>query len=376
LLSLIQALADRHQRIKGLAYLSLPPSVISKLGLAPSGLQEQRAPSIIEMLISHGIDVPPALELDGKGLYDCYTFIGHQIGMNPDIADALLSAGFRDIDQSNDDGWSPLLQSWYHHNFEMVDWFASRGVKLDSRHTDIPLTALHLCVKGISLHGPGSTKEDGNMSHLRERYIEMTQKELGIPYDDCTCECSSKGCTPVKSLLENPNHWPHLSQKDEIRTCVELLKPPRLILKQYIHHFTRTVLFDFMGGDHTCCTVGPRFGLVDTMQRPKRAGKWQKRLHACNGFPGEHYQCCRNGLPVPRRASLQALQDPDVLRATLDFAMSHYDEMNRPDTMPAEEQVYAYINWILEEGYLDIDVSDGCGYCTSDYWRKNIWTST
>jgi len=58
--------------------------------------------------------------------------------------------------------------------------------------------------------------------------------------------------------------------------------------------------------------------------------------------------------------SLRALKDPDVFSATLNSAMSHYDEMNRPDTMPADEQVYAYINWILKEGYLDIDVSNGC----------------
>ena len=58
--------------------------------------------------------------------------------------------------------------------------------------------------------------------------------------------------------------------------------------------------------------------------------------------------------------SLEALRTPDVLNATIETAMSHYDEMDRPDTMSAEEQVFEYIKWISREGHLDIDASNGC----------------
>jgi hypothetical protein len=333
----------------------LPPSVSTKLELTLGELQEQRAPSIMETLLSHGIDVPPALELDGKGFYDFFKVGPRQVQTTSKAANALWSAEFYRFDEPNDDGWTPFLQSWFYHNFEMIDWFARRGVELDSKHTNAPLSALHLYAKGMRYFG----KAPRPISPLEEHCIESIQKKLGIPYDDCTCICSPEGCIPSKFVFEF-NYEGLYSQRREIQHFIKHLNPPKHLLSRYIYHLTQHILFDFLGGEHTCCSLGRDYVSMLKLRRPTRTNSWRKTSYGSIDFPGEHYQCCTNGLPVPRVESLRALQDPDVFSVTLDSAMSHYDEMDRPDTMPAEEQIYAYIKWILEEGYLDIDVSHGC----------------
>jgi hypothetical protein len=362
---LIQALSDRHTRIKNLANSCLPPSVFSTLGLAPHGLQEQRASSITEKLLSHGIDVPSALELDGKGLYDIPWTGGLICQVTPEVATALWRAGFHDIDEPNNNGWTPFLQSWFCHNFEMINWFAGKGTKLDSKHAESPLTALHLYAKRLGSCEAALRQEEVDTSALKQHYMGMIQQQLGIPYDDCTCACSPNGCTPAKFLLETDSLEHHHSHKDRIRTWISDTKPSTALSSRYIYQFTRIVLFDFLGGDHTCCSLGQSHLTFRHLRKPKKAMTWRKRFmmdyHVSNSQNvKEHLQCCMNGLPVPRIDGLQDLQDPIAFSAAFDSAMSHYDEMNRPDTMPAEEQVFAYIIWILEEGYLDIDVSNGC----------------
>jgi hypothetical protein len=365
---LIQALSDRHTRIKDLANSCLPPSVFSTLGLAPHGLQEQRASSITEKLLSHGIDVPSALELDGKGLYDSRWTGGLSRQVTPEVATALWCAGFHDIDEPNNNGWTPFLQSWFCHNFEMINWFAEKGIRLDSKHAEAPLTALHLYAKRLGYYKATSRHKDVNTSALKQHCIGMTQQQLGIPYDDCTCACSPNGCTPAKFLLEIDIPGHDYSYTHRIRTWTSDIKSSTTLSSRYIYQFTRIVLFDFLGGVHTCCSLGQSYLTFRPLRKPTKAMTWRNYSTSPLRGPNkslfsdtnEHRQCCMNGLLVPRSGSLEGLQDPDVFSATLASAMSHYDKMNRPDTMPAEQQVFAYINWILEEGYLDIDVSNGC----------------
>jgi hypothetical protein len=362
---LVQALSDRHTRIRNLAKSCLPPSIFSTLGLAPHGLQEQRASSITEKLLSHGIDVPSALELDGKGLYDIHWTNNLSLQVTPEVATALWCAGFHDIDEPNNNGWTPFLQSWFCHNFEMINWFTKKGIRLDSKHAEAPLTALHLYAKRLGSYKAASRQEHVDTSALKQHYIGMIQQQLGIPYDDCTCACSPNGCTPAKFLLEKDSPQHQHSYKDRIRTWTSDTKPSTALSSRYIYQFTRLVLFDFLGGEHTCCSLGQSYSTFWYLQKPTKAMTWWKRFTMDYNVRNsqnvkEHLQCCMNGLLVPRSGSLEGLQDPDIFSATFASAMSHYDKMNRPDTMPAEQQVFAYINWILEEGYLDIDVSNGC----------------
>ncbi|CAN9101984.1 unnamed protein product [Alternaria alternata] len=98
---LIPALIERHTRLTDMAIMFLPPPVLSKLNLVPGQRNEKDAPLTIEALISHGVDVPQALDLDGKGLYD-FSSMHNDIQLVPETADALWNAGFQDIDTPDD----------------------------------------------------------------------------------------------------------------------------------------------------------------------------------------------------------------------------------------------------------------------------------
>jgi ankyrin repeat protein len=362
---LIPALIERHTRLMDMAVMVLPSFILSKLNLASGQRHEQRAPSIIEALISHGVDIPRALDLDGKSFY-YFSVMSENIHLAPKIADAFWNAGFQDIDTPDEKGATPYLQSWYCANFEMVDWFVQRGVSITSEHRDAPLTALHVYAK--RLHYPGGAfADDVDAVPTNQNYMEMIQKHLEIPYDNCICECSPRGCSPVKFLLKDHGAYLDFTRKDVVRKWIENVSPPASLLQKYIYECTRWILFDFLGGEHTCCSLAKTCSVEYTVPTVLRTepleNKWIKRIDKLYRAKTEHLNRCKVDILIPQRESLRTLQDPGIFKTTLDSAMSHYDEMDRPDTMPVENQVFAYINWLLTEKYLDINVSYECEHC-------------
>jgi ankyrin repeat protein len=107
---LVPVLIDRHRRLQDMASNLLPPSVYFELELAPGKMHERKAPLMVERLIAHGLDVPQALELDGKSFYNFADFFG-DAKMTPEIANAFWDAGFCDIDMPDENGVTPFLQS-------------------------------------------------------------------------------------------------------------------------------------------------------------------------------------------------------------------------------------------------------------------------
>ncbi|CAN9115910.1 unnamed protein product [Alternaria alternata] len=359
---LVPALIDRYKRLQNMASRFLPPSIFSKFELAPGQSREQKAPSMIETLIAHGIDVPQALELDGKGFYN---FADHfsSIKMAPETASAFWDAGFREIDTPDNNGLTPFLQSWFSADFEMVDWFAQRGILMRSEHKSTPLTALHFYSARLRFPGDGFAR-DVNAVPTSEHYMDMIRKEMGIPYDDCRCACSPGGCAPIKFLFD-PDIEDGM-RKPRIRKWLENVRPSQALELEYVYHLTRYLLFDFLDGEHTCCYLGLECSIHYNVSRRERFMiKFGGQTGGSHERYDEHLRLCASGLPIPQRECLQALRDPDIFGKTLNSAMSHYDEMDRPDTMPLEEQAFKYINWLLIEGHLDIDVSYEC-----EHWRR------
>ena len=354
---LIPAMIERHMRLMDLAGSHLPPSLFSKLNVTPGQFHEQKAPSVLAVLLSNGIEVPGALELDGEGFYNFSDMHG-LIELEPATADLFWNAGFREIDTPDDYGVTPFLQSWFMANFAMVGWFIERGISMQSQHKDAPLTALHLYAH--RMHYPGAVFEgDIDKVPTDPHYMEAIQEELGIPHDDCMCICSPTGCTPVKFLSERMPYHTGLTKR-HVRKWIENVRPPQLLKTQYVYDFTRCLLFDFLGGEHTCCDLGQTCSIDSRAPLREKTSKWHKRVHGIRADWVEHARFCQLGVPIPQRESLQLLEDKEIFKMTLDDAMSHYDEMKRPETMPAEEQVFEYINWIISKGYLAIDVSYDC----------------
>lgn len=90
---IVEALIDRHSRLLDMARIFLTPSKLSKLNITKDQKRERHAPWIIDMLISHGIDIPEALELDRKSFYN-FASMNDSIHINPHVASAFWDAGF------------------------------------------------------------------------------------------------------------------------------------------------------------------------------------------------------------------------------------------------------------------------------------------
>ncbi|KAK1909809.1 hypothetical protein P3342_007981 [Pyrenophora teres f. teres] len=207
---------------------------------------------------------------------------------------------------------------------------------LVSNMIDIP-EALYLDGKSVYTdHGPFLAPEDA------DRLWNAGFHDIDEP--------NSEGLMPFLQA------W-HNGCFQSIAWFVDKVNPPLSLLRQYILGTTRFLLFEFLGGHHTCCSIsmegsvkGPRpyyaLSRVKHEQFPN-----DKKAHL---FDHEAY--CESGLPMPRLGTFAATPNVETLNAALESAMSHYEEMDRPDSMPFEKQPFEYINWIIAKGYLAVDL--------------------
>jgi hypothetical protein len=85
---IVVALTDRHTRLLNMARTSLPFFKFSGIPSAKGEKLETYAPDIMSLLLSHGIHLPEALELDGKSFYEQVGYDGCR-RLTPKIARTL-----------------------------------------------------------------------------------------------------------------------------------------------------------------------------------------------------------------------------------------------------------------------------------------------
>lgn len=232
---------------------------------------------------------------------------------------------------------TPFLQNWFCANFQMIGWFAKKGVSLSSKHRDASLNGLHLYAVRIGYPG-ANFSHDPEAVPAEENYIAQIQKEVDIPHDECTCPCSPNGCSPIKFLCQRSSHSG--SRRVLFRTWLKKVKPERRLLQQYVLEFTRCFLFDFLGCKHTYCILTQEGGIVSE--------KYRKYYTSIS----EHAMMERvllfqnDKLPRPRK-SVTSLENAEMEKV-LDLYISKYDEMPRLETMLAEAQPFNYVHWIVE----------------------------
>ena len=339
--AVIAALADRHERLIERARSLLPSIIFSGFKIIDGRKKEQQVPCIREALLTRGFTVPEGLELDDKSVYSVATMDG-RAQMTNEVANALWSAGFDNINEPNEDGLTPLLQNWFCANFPMIAWFVHKDVSLVSRHRDASLNGLHFYAARI--YYPGSNfSNDPDAVPTHEDYIAQIQKEVGIPHDECSCSCSPNGCSPIK--LSCRYFYPVGSRRDFFRTWLRKIKPELRLLQQYVLEFTRHLLFDYLGCMHTCCVLGQE-GSIETEGY-------------CTDYISDFVKMMRtsvfqiDGLPQPYSFATSAKED-ETRESVLEFYMSKYDEMPRPDTLLPEEQPFHFVHWVLERYEVEV----------------------
>ncbi|KAI1476479.1 hypothetical protein F4774DRAFT_420697 [Daldinia eschscholtzii] len=109
---------DRHTRLFCLGTTMIPESSLI-YQVNEDGLDETLAPSLIEELLLHGIQIPPTLRLDGVSLFDSADFDA-SIRIPTYVADKFWNSGLRNIAGFDKNGLTPVLHNWYAANFDMV----------------------------------------------------------------------------------------------------------------------------------------------------------------------------------------------------------------------------------------------------------------
>ncbi|OJJ05168.1 hypothetical protein ASPVEDRAFT_834581 [Aspergillus versicolor CBS 583.65] len=267
----------RRKHLLELARTMLPEYSQEELRLERDLLPDSNAGEIHTQLTQHNILVPSSLQ---PYIYTCYhvASVFHGPTLSVDDMEFLYTAGFRDIDVPDSNGYTPIgrvnLVSLSEHSFEeyieRLQWFVGKGVTLHSPPTITGSVPSHHISRNItylllqtSLLTPETSIEGPHC--LWSKSIGTHNRDLiGLVYgsghkDNCSCSCSMAGCTPVSMALRVIFGGPW----DYDPTCRRKPKENGFFLQQFIlgipsfaaaaHDVLRFITFTDLGLTHTCC---------------------------------------------------------------------------------------------------------------------------
>jgi hypothetical protein len=284
---IIDGLIDRHTRLINLASSVLPDHYEFRRQFGQSYIVERDAPFLLDALARSKYPIPPDLDADRDGLSVYDTAELHaRIRLTTTLADQLWNGGFRYVDGvSPISNLTPLLQSWYVANFDMVSWFIGKGASpftksLPKSHSGLHLFAARISYPGLHFHHdrfrvPGHNglvkqlMDDGNMWH-----------------DSCRCLCSPNGCTPISIAVKQ---W--LDPADGYKTLLDLSRVlhGKLLYRpkedpKHVEQLLRIFVFEKIWLKHTCCRID-QFGNINTWNEWRSTGK-----SAYSGFENKFHQ--------------------------------------------------------------------------------------
>ncbi|KAI1271889.1 hypothetical protein F5Y07DRAFT_327944 [Xylaria sp. FL0933] len=261
---IIDALIDRHTRLINLTIALSPNHPDVKEHLNESIISETRGPESFESLTKSGYHVPPALELDrdGKSVYDTASFDA-DIRLTVSIANRLWNGGFKRINEfSTLNDLSPLLQSWFIADFDMISWFIEKGVSPFSKDGRGSHTGLHLYAARLASPGRffGNNIEKVPTDSFR---VQQLIDHSDLWHDSCHCLCSTSGCTPTSIVVSHS--WAKLvrMRKNDYHGMRHVLKCWKEKMVYQPHRYPdhapqllRAMLFEKMRLKHTCSRIG------------------------------------------------------------------------------------------------------------------------
>lgn len=265
--SIITAYIDRYSRLFNLALSVLPQSSPILAELVPGQLHEKLVPQVQKELKRYNCCIPPALELrtDGSSVYETAD-LHARTRLTVQMADRLWDGGFRQIHEYSNRGTTPLLESWYNADFDMIKWLISKGASPLSRHEQTQGSGLHLYAHRLGYPG-AYFNYDISAVYYDEAVVSQLGSDLHSTRDSCYCLCSAGGCTPVvvflKWCIDLRGMGLYGSQRSEYE---RYLKQLRLFWKKMPpahgeeHVSTEAVLrflvFEEMNLKHQCCRLG------------------------------------------------------------------------------------------------------------------------
>lgn len=258
---IIDALANRHTRLIELALSVLPYYLDLDQWITEGVICETGAVKIAQKLATYNCSIPDALELDnGKSVYDTVDFHASRRLAVPQ-AEKLWGCGFRRIDECVlGNGLTPLLQSWFIADFDMISWLIGKGANPFAKHRDALLSGLHLFAAGLS-YSAGYFDYNSSTISIKHQHIIQLWTDENCYRDSCSCLCSMEGCTPLSIVAKQS--WALGSHQypfapPGIKSRVSIWRDKMLYLPEDPDHqeqLLRSILFRLLKISHTCCYI-------------------------------------------------------------------------------------------------------------------------
>lgn len=252
----IRHMKDRRQRLKRLALNSLSFRDCNRLHLYNESVLDFLASLTCQLLRQQDVKIPLALSADGGSIYYSWDF-----PPNLSILDTLYRHGFRDTDPfifGLEPGQLPKLFErtppehlyWlYNHGLDLIRPLECAGNPgLWPRQC---LSAAHIALLGSDFDYSFFMR--CKKWPLFERGFWSLQREISAREiaDNCRCNCSARGCSPLIYMLKGCNvDWGIVSLHAEALYTV-LMPQDQVALLRF-----RT--FEALNITHTCCR--PRKG--------------------------------------------------------------------------------------------------------------------
>lgn len=215
------------------------------------------------------------------------------MNLNRRQAQCLWDAGFRDVDEFDEYGHSPLMRMQdYRSGSELVEWFVSKGADLHRQQAyaftiddqERPRRKHHKpCINAIkteetshvtaahyladSLVWLGQGHEALRLPVLNEKARKVITMILGYPLPDCcVCACSVAGCHPYTMFMKSSLRYRRnlnifcarnlaLQNTEAVADLLDVDQPSLIWLRREMLRFNT---FEKLRLRHTCCFITDR----------------------------------------------------------------------------------------------------------------------
>lgn len=278
------ALVNRRNRLRDLAFSTLSLSDVATLGISTTDVLDDKASSVFAALEQRNINIPAALTVSR---FEKSVF--HSDFLSLPQYESLFTRGFHDVDSFCSEGLTPLMNLGYlweqslEKSIQLGLWLISKGADLDREHQNylVPCTtAAHIISSGLGnsirflVRGDLVSKFDRRSTTiiysgypaLEENHrLFVEQLFSKKTYDGCLCACSVHGCAPAIMMLKGLHLRLDLRAKDStVRREMQLW-----VIGWMSHHvgvqfngqpwlsqeIIRFETFERLGLTHTCCKV-------------------------------------------------------------------------------------------------------------------------
>ena len=268
--AIIKVVVERRHNLKVLAQSSLDAKAVERLQLSNEAVLDRNASTAISMM-GEKIDVPAWL----AHLTWEHSTVYHIEFVTLQWLQRLWDAGFREIDEPDEWGHSPLMVHRVRDRYRNIDyweaqsWFVTNGADLYRRQKYVfskrriedynktsSTTAWHYLAYQLGEYNMGGSVQRffPDLEPFSEQARHLILYVLTeSPSDSCDCPCSAKGCRASTMMGKNFTRWALCLQvSQELAQFLNIDQPSLAWLRGEMIRFNT---FEKLDLRHTCCQM-------------------------------------------------------------------------------------------------------------------------